>query len=81
MVPSRKFILVCFLSLLVGAGGFLLFKNKKTEIKPPLQKGESFISGLFQKNQADSDNDGLQDWEETLWKTDKIIPTQTGTAP
>jgi len=56
----------------------LLFKNKKTEIKPPLQKGESFISGLFQKNQADSDNDGLQDWEETLWKTDKNNPDTDG---
>jgi hypothetical protein len=66
------------LSLLIGAGGFWLFKNKKTEIKPPLQKGESFISGLFQKNQNDSDNDGLQDWKEVLWKTDKNNPDTDG---
>jgi hypothetical protein len=78
MVPSRKFILVCLLSLLIGAGGFWFFKNKKTEIKPPLQKGESFISGLFQKNQNDSDNDGLQDWKEVLWKTDKNNPDTDG---
>lgn len=78
MVPSRKFIYTVILILLVTAGSFWLFKNKKTEIKPPFQKGESFISGLFQKNQDDSDNDGLQDWEEILWKTDPNNPDTDG---
>lgn len=78
MMPSRKFILACLLSLLIGVGGFWLFKNKKTEIKPPFQKEKSFISGLFQKNQGDSDNDGLRDWEEILWKTDLYNPDTDG---
>lgn len=31
----------------------------------------SYFSNLFKGNDKDSDNDGLKDWEETLWKTDK----------
>lgn len=31
----------------------------------------SFISSMFKSDENDSDNDGLKDWEEVLWKTDK----------
>lgn len=69
-LPSKKFIISVSLILFLGAGSFWLLGNKSTENKPILEKGKNFVSEMFKNDQSDSDNDGLKDWEETLWKTD-----------
>lgn len=69
-LPSKKFIISVFLILFFGAGSFWLFENKSTENEPILGKGKNFVSEMFKNDQSDSDNDGLKDWEEALWKTD-----------
>jgi hypothetical protein len=75
-LPSKKFITVLLTILLVGAGGFLLSKYvvKKGDEKPLFERNKELTPVLFQQNSKDSDNDGLADWEETLWKTDPNNP-------
>lgn len=80
--PSKKLIIVASFILLSIAGWFFLFRNSdvnKKDIFGALNK-ESFVSGLFQEDesQKDADNDGLRNWEETLWKTDQNNPDTDG---
>jgi len=69
-LPSKKFSLI-LLSIIVALGiiyGFSLFKKPKT-ISLSNTKTENQASAPAFLN-LDSDNDGLKDWEEALWKTD-----------
>lgn len=70
-MPSKKFIIVLII-LLAGAGIFWLIKSEKQEggNKTGLQGQKDSAANIFQQNKKDSDNDGLADWEEVLWKTD-----------
>lgn len=74
---NKKFILV-FLSILLVVGGLVLIYRLKggnidnssnNTIK--YQKENKIFSDFFKDNMEDSDNDGLKNWEEILWKTDK----------
>lgn len=76
-LPSKKSI-IPFLILLAGAGFFYIYKqgyfrgSDSQKIKIAAQKTEKFVSSFLTDEQAnlDSDNDGLKNWEETLWRTD-----------
>ncbi len=63
--PSKKFAIVLFIILFLGGGWFYFVKFKKPEINQKL------LENIAKKaKNSDSDNDGLKDWEEILWKTD-----------
>ncbi len=75
--PSKKFIIILSAIIIVGLGCFLFFKYfKKSSL------GNSFNSSptTYTKSilDKDSDNDGLKDWEEALWKTDPNNPDTDG---
>ncbi len=67
--------------VLVIVGLFLLFeytnKPEKIDVAALLLSATSTSSGLALAK-TDSDSDGLQDWEEALWKTDPHNPDSDG---
>ncbi len=71
-LPSKKFIFVVLIGLIIIAAGFLIFtpaeKQESAKQKPQISKLAS------QEIAKDSDNDGLPDWEEALWGTDPANP-------
>jgi len=74
-LPNKKIIFIIFFILIIFAGWFYVSaqKNKKTEYVANANKENNSLSVVLDKtNQydADTDSDGLKDWEETLWKTD-----------
>ncbi|MEK7575908.1 MAG: hypothetical protein AAB491_02370, partial [Patescibacteria group bacterium] len=83
---NKKFILV-FLSILLVVGGLILIYRLKGDnvdnsndnaIK--YQKEGSNETEILLKNSSykDTDNDGLKDWEEVLWKTNPDNPDTDG---
>ena len=78
-LPSKKFAVVVLAALLAFGGLFFFSENRMAkEGAATFQKKERFISGMFQDGRKDSDNDGLKDWEEALWKTDPRNPDTDG---
>ncbi|MBI3020207.1 MAG: hypothetical protein HYY60_02680 [Parcubacteria group bacterium] len=78
-IPKKQFIGAFFVILLLAAG--LLFVNdffggKKTITDTGLRSSNA--SSFASDAQKDSDNDGLKDWEEVLWKTDPNNPDSDG---
>ncbi len=76
-LPNKKFILIVVISLLIVGGGFFILKNYGSE--KPRQITKQKLSSdsepiIAQEINKDSDNDGLKDWEEVLWKTDPNNP-------
>src|SRR3989338_8242106 len=79
--PSKKII---YSIIVIGAAGLLLFiwpiiksgvgKNQELKFKIFSSSNQELIQKLEQEARKDSDNDGLKDWEETLWKTDPQNP-------
>jgi hypothetical protein len=74
-LPSKKFtyfIMIFFSLCLIAFLAFNFSTQKKffffSEKKTGLQSGTSTINDVLQK---DTDDDGVLDWEETLWGTDK----------
>lgn len=72
-LPNKKILFLIVFILLIFAGWFYFsdYKNKQTRYiaekeKSPLAVALDTTSQL----DADSDGDGLKDWEELLWKTD-----------
>ncbi len=66
--------------LFLGGGWFFLFGKNN-------DNGDNFLhytsknglaAGIKSEEQKDSDNDGLKDWEEALWKTDPQNPDSDG---
>jgi len=74
-LPSKKFITIVF--LLALSAGALFYLGKFVKLKPDLNASlknivnQGFVSELAKRTEnLDSDNDGLKDWEEALWKSD-----------
>jgi len=69
-LPSKKFTLI-LLSIIVAIGIIYFFSTpQKQKIVSP-KNLEIKTSTTTQKILTlDSDNDGLRDWEEAIWKTD-----------
>ena len=72
-LPNKKILFLIVFILLIFAGWFYFsdYKNKQMQYiaekeKSPLAVALDTTSQL----DADSDSDGLKDWEELLWKTD-----------
>ena len=70
-LPSQRFFIV-FLSLtaLAGAVGWYVTKQPAREIAYSQEKLKVPDAAALKVANADSDKDGLKDWEEALWKTD-----------
>ncbi len=79
-MPSRKFIIIFLIILLLGAGSFWLLKDRDWQgsNKFVFEREKDLTPVLFQQNNKDSDNDGLSDWEEVLWKTNPNNPDTDG---
>lgn len=56
--------------IVLGLGFLASYKSNSGKDGTNYSGKFSYISSLFKSNDKDSDNDGLKDWEETLWKTD-----------
>lgn len=74
--PSKKILLLIIVSLIfLGGIIYALFYTAQTEtyVAP--------VASVIIKNPVldkDTDNDGLKDWEEQLWKTDPLNPDSDG---
>lgn len=58
--------------MIIGLGGFVLLKNNNAqEENSELKAGSPQVISVENQiiNEKDTDNDGLKDWEETIWKT------------
>lgn len=82
-LPSRNFITLVFAALVilfVGWFGVRLWRTAPGYTQPA--GSQKLVAGSFLQayNDAnrDSDNDGLKDWEEILWKTDPNNPDTDG---
>jgi hypothetical protein len=74
-LPSKKFMqVVSALILTTSIGGvlYVMFRND-----PQVESPETLIQ-IVRSNEKDTDNDGLKDWEEDLWGTDKNNPDTDG---
>jgi len=73
-LPNKKFILGLLAVLVIG-GGFLVLKNQKKEQKQSTSQELSVSKPVIAEEiDKDSDNDGLKDWEESLWGTNPNNP-------
>ncbi|KKU60213.1 MAG: Ricin B lectin [Parcubacteria group bacterium GW2011_GWA2_47_12] len=70
---GKHTFLISVLVILVGFGGFIAYreyKNRGEEIAPALKTPIDTLGSAALI--ADSDKDGLKDWEEELWRTDPL---------
>ncbi|MDO8555408.1 MAG: hypothetical protein Q7R75_02485 [bacterium] len=67
-MKQKKLILGLIILLLALAGWFLIFSPKN--LASIVYESKSALGFKNTDENTDSDNDGLKDWEETLWKTD-----------
>jgi len=77
-LPSKKFALI-FLSIIIALGiifGFSFLMKPKTVTV--IQEKAETNTKIEEFMILDSDNDGLKDWEEALWKTDPKIADTDG---
>jgi len=73
-LPSKKFLLI-FLSIILALGIIYIFSFLNKPKASDLNLANIETQTRVQKFMAvDSDNDGLKDWEEALWKTDPQKP-------
>ncbi len=79
-LPSRKFAIIALALLLAVGGLFLFFGGEAMRRKTADAPQKEIVSGAVRgkNSQKDSDNDGLKDWEEVLWKTDPQNPDTDG---
>jgi len=76
--PSKKIVLT-FLSLSIAAAGiFILSGSRLTNNDLSFERGADADVLLKSTTAKDSDNDGLKDWEESLWGTDPENPDTDG---
>ncbi|OGZ45111.1 MAG: hypothetical protein A3J54_04515 [Candidatus Ryanbacteria bacterium RIFCSPHIGHO2_02_FULL_45_13b] len=71
-MPSRKIIIPLILATLLG-GGWWFFADNQNQL-PAENKITKTNNDTWDTLSSDSDNDGLKDWEELLWKTDPKNP-------
>ena len=69
-LKQKKLILGLIIILLALASWFLIFSPKK--FTSVIYESKSTLGFKNIDKNIDSDNDGLKDWEETLWKTDSL---------
>lgn len=71
-MPSRKFIFIALAVLLICAGifGFVKLKERSAKSIGSERLNKKMEEIAIRAFEIDSDNDGLKDWEEILWKTD-----------
>lgn len=72
-LPRLKIILI-ILTVLI-AGGLFFWRGKSIKI---IGKNSYLSSSLLINRDKDSDNDGLKDWEEAIYGTDKNNPDTDG---
>jgi hypothetical protein len=81
-LPSKKFSLI-LLSIIIALGiiGLFIFFQKTKNNNSLTITNEKTEAKMQEFIVLDSDNDGLKDWEEALWKTDpkKIDSDNDGT--
>ena len=82
-LPNKKILFLVVFILLIFAGWFYFssYKNKQSQYLAEKEKSPLAVAlDTTSKLDADTDSDGLKDWEELLWKTDsaKRTPTATG---
>jgi len=84
-LPSKKFMYIFVCIVIIGVV-FIFSKSNKNEILTV--RGEKSAAALKIENQTindliekDTDGDGVPDWEETLWGTDKNVIRTFGNVP
>ena len=65
--------IVIIIVIIAVVGGLILLLNSKKE-----KELKSSTSELLSENFKDSDNDGLPDWQEELYRTDPFNPDTDG---
>ncbi len=76
-LPSKKFILAIVALAVIFTAGFTYYKYKNSPLKKELAYEKKAVVEPKKLNEfldKDTDNDGLKDWEEALWKTDPNNP-------
>lgn len=72
-LPNKKITLILIFILIIFAGWFYVSAGKNNQKEYVANKENSVLSVVTDKTSqydADTDGDGLKDWEEALWKTD-----------
>lgn len=75
--PSKKIILILIASVAAVGAVFIAVRGGKDARPAEVQK-ESIAVVTERIGAADTDGDGLKDWEEALWKTDHKNPDTDG---
>ena len=70
-LKTPPIIIILIIIAVIGGLIFLLNSKREKELKSP-------TSELFSENFKDSDNDGLPDWQEELYRTDPNNPDTDG---
>lgn len=80
VLPNKKFVLFGLITLLIAGGIFIFLKNGTVKTENDKSSGKTLTQKTeIEKTKTeeinrDSDNDGLKDWEEVLWKTNPQNP-------
>ena len=72
-LPNKKIIFIILFILIIFAGWFYVSAHKNKQEEYIASKDNNALSVVMDKTSqydADTDADGLKDWEEALWKTD-----------
>lgn len=79
---TKKHVAISVLAIVLAGGLFALFeyknKPKEFDVAKLLVENTSTNGGDLTLSNKDSDNDGLLDWEEALWKTEINNPDTDG---
>ena len=75
-LPSKKILVLIAVIVVAGVGAWLITSDGSNSDGSALigTQAEDSVSA----NERDTDNDGLADWEEALWNTDKNDPDTDG---
>ncbi len=81
-ILSKKSIFIILLFTTVIVGGFVIINSSKGPLNNSIvfekKSNENLSKTLIKTFEIDTDNDGLKDWEESLWKTDIKNPDTDG---
>lgn len=72
-LPNKKILFLIVFILLIFSGWFYFSNYKNKQVQYIAEKEKSPLAVAMDQTSrldADSDGDGLKDWEELLWKTD-----------
>ena len=72
-LPNKKIIFIILFILIIFAGWFYVSAHKSKQEEYIANKDNNALAVVVDKTSqydADTDADGLKDWEEALWKTD-----------